>query len=118
MYAQGQAFRTRYLGGKSLSGNSSDDSAIGSALIQNIGTGAIDNDQLAVYSTDDQWISGGALAFLQALYPPAAADFNPLAGGSGFAHNYVDGTNTTYPMNGYQYPNIQTLSSLDTRRPR
>ncbi|KAI1488925.1 histidine phosphatase superfamily [Biscogniauxia mediterranea] len=66
---------------------------------------AIDNSQLSIYSTTDDVVTGSALAFLQGLYPPVA--------GSSNASTLANGTTIEYPLSGYQYPNVQTLSGLD-----
>jgi hypothetical protein len=58
-------------------------------------------------ATDDPWISASAMAFMQALYPPQNAivlNLESMLANSSLAE---------YPLNGYQYPNIETLSLLD-----
>ncbi|PFH60563.1 hypothetical protein XA68_10768 [Ophiocordyceps unilateralis] len=97
MWRQGRAFRRRYL---SPGGNSS---------IPNMSVDAIDNRQLAVASRNKAWVAGGALAFIQGLYPP-----RENAAPSDLGRNYAAGDRLIdYPLNGYQYPLVQTLSSQD-----
>lgn len=104
MYKQGAAFRRRYL------------TLDATDFIQGMETEAIDNGQLDVYSQTDEWVVAGATAFMQGLYPPAAVTFSDTAGGQDLAHNYVGSKNATdYPMGGYQYPQVETLSYLDQR---
>ncbi|KAI1624462.1 acid phosphatase [Exophiala viscosa] len=68
-------------------------------------------DQLSVLSTTDQYIAASAQAFVQGLYPPlqTSSNWTYIAGQSTLAN----GTNIVAPLNGYQYPQISTLSSND-----
>ncbi|OAA52879.1 hypothetical protein ISF_09262 [Cordyceps fumosorosea ARSEF 2679] len=108
LYRQGQAFRRRYL--SAAAGNAT---TTGAAPIRGLGQNAIDNTQLRVLSQRDEWVAGGAVAFMQALYPPDRTAFNAAAGGQALAENYVAGNTTSYPLDGYQYPQIETLPSTD-----
>lgn len=113
MWKQGRAFRSRYLGAdggsKVLQTNTTR-----AAPIQNLAKDAIDNSQLTILSQTDEWVAGGALAFLQGLYPPNTEAFNTQAGGKAMSTGFVTGANqTNYPLNGYQYPRIQSLSKMD-----
>ncbi|RDA89940.1 hypothetical protein CP533_0292 [Ophiocordyceps camponoti-saundersi (nom. inval.)] len=93
LWRQGSAFRRRYL------------SASNGTFLRNMPVDVIDNRQLAVASQNKAWVFGGALAFLQGLYPPQTTDLG---------RNYAAGnTAMEYPLNGYQYPLVQTLSSQD-----
>lgn len=106
MQRQGAAFRTRY-----LSGNSTSSNGTSKAPIQSMSIDAIDNTELDIFSGADEWMTSGALAFMQGLYPPKT---NTATGDLG--HDYVYGTNTTdFPLNGYQYPQIRTVSDADSR---
>lgn len=77
------------------------------APINGISVNAIDNSQIYALSTDDEFISGSAMAFFQGLYPPRGIpvfdEQDTLANGS------IEG----FPLDGYQYPNIGTVSPLD-----
>lgn len=111
MWRQGSAFRHRYLGSRNSTIFSN---STGNTKIQGIATDAINNDQLTVLSQTDEWVSGGAMAFLQALYPPNPNTFNNLAGGQQVAQDlFVSPDLIDYPLGGYQYPNIETLSLSD-----
>lgn len=111
MWRQGQAFRSRYL---IETVGAADTTVVGSAYIQNIETNSLDNGQLSVVSQTDEWVAGGAMAFMQGLYPAANQTFNSDAGGVDIARNWAEDSNiTNYPLDGYQYPQIQTLSALD-----
>ncbi|RCI16384.1 hypothetical protein L249_3224 [Ophiocordyceps polyrhachis-furcata BCC 54312] len=93
MWRQGSAFRRRYL------------SASNGTSLRNMPVDTIDNRQLAVASRNKAWVFGGALAFLQGLYPPHT---------TGLGRNYAAGNAAVeYPLSGYQYPLVQTLSSQD-----
>ncbi|POR34591.1 Heterokaryon incompatibility protein 6, OR allele, partial [Tolypocladium paradoxum] len=113
LWRQGSAFRSRYLTGGGSDSNSN--STGGVAPIQNMPKDAIDNRQLAVLSQADDWVAAGALAFIQGLYPAKTGAFVDAAGGTDLGHDYVHGSNVTeYPLNGYQYPKIQTLTTADS----
>lgn len=112
MWRQGSAFRHRYLGSRNAT--TFPNLTTGNTKIQGIATDAINNDQLTVLSTTDEWVSGGAMAFLQGLYPPSPNTFNTLAGGRQVAQDlFVSPDLIDYPSGGYQYPNIETLSLTD-----
>lgn len=103
LYEAGQVVRSRYL-------TSSSSNLTSSANIHGINQDGIDNSQLLILSTDDPWVSASAMAFMQALYPPRSGiviDPESELGNSSLAQ---------YPLNGYQYANVQTLSVLDFNR--
>ncbi|PHH89276.1 hypothetical protein CDD83_6362 [Cordyceps sp. RAO-2017] len=107
MWRQGAAFRTRYL---TRTGNGTD-----MAPIQDIAVNAIDNSQLTVLSRTNEWVAAGAMAFMQGLYPPDEEALLVAAGGEDLSHDYTIGANSTdYPMKGYQYPSIRTVSNQDS----
>ncbi|KAI1135801.1 phosphoglycerate mutase-like protein [Hypoxylon sp. FL0543] len=110
LYSQGSLFRARYLSNSSLSDE--DNAITTNAPIAGIERLALDNSQLAIYSTADDYVVGGALAFLQGLYPPVARTFAYNNGGEN-ASLLSNGTMVDYPLDGYQYPNIQSLPSTD-----
>jgi hypothetical protein len=74
--------------------------------INGLSSTEIDNSQMYILSTDDEFVSASALAFMQALYPPVSLELDPDAIMS-------DSSLKQYPLGGYQYPNVQTVSSLD-----
>lgn len=108
LHRQGQAFRSRYLTPPSAKNTSGAHGAI-----QGISQNGIDNTQLRILSQADSWAVGGALAFMQGLYPPNSTAFNDAAGGQTLAENHIDSNTTSYPLDGYQYPQIETLSGTD-----
>ncbi|CAJ2512018.1 Uu.00g076430.m01.CDS01 [Anthostomella pinea] len=108
LYTQGSVFRARYLSNGSLS---EDDSRVTTASpVIGLEENAIDNSQLSIYSSTDEYVFGSALAFMQGLYPPTphafAVDGEDLS-------MLANGTTVEYPLDGYQYPNVQTPSVLD-----
>ncbi|KAI0901170.1 phosphoglycerate mutase-like protein [Annulohypoxylon nitens] len=111
LYAQGTLYRARYL---SPNANlSAEENAITTnSPIQGIELQALDNSQLSVYSTTDDYVVGGALAFLQGLYPPVTRTFASDNGGEN-ASTLANGTMIDYPLDGYQYPNILTIPVTD-----
>jgi hypothetical protein len=106
MYAQGNMFRARYLDNTTVALNSN------YVPIKGIERNAIDNTQLNVMANTDSYVTASALAFLQGLYPPLTQAIASDAGGMPTAM-LANGTLINYPLNGYQYPNVQSLSVLD-----
>ncbi|KAM0430583.1 hypothetical protein ACHAPT_005934 [Fusarium lateritium] len=111
MWRQGTAFRARYLRN---SVNDSDFDDIQTAYIQKLNIDVIDNDDVDILSQTDEWVTAGAMAFMQGLYPPSPNAYDATAGGNDLGVNLDLGDNNTeYPLNGYQYPNIRTASFMD-----
>ncbi|KPM43387.1 hypothetical protein AK830_g3222 [Neonectria ditissima] len=111
MLRQGTAFRARYLGNVT----DSDYDGIETAYIDDMNNALIDNILLDVTSQTDQHVSAGAMAFFQGLYPPSSDALENDVDDIDMARDYSQGSDnlTDYPLNGYQYPNIRTLSILD-----
>jgi hypothetical protein len=112
MLLQGQVFRARYLNGSS-STNSSDEDALQTALIQDIGKDGIVNSQLAISAQSNQWTTASAMAFLQGLYPAAEKQFPSIIGGPDISNDWIADTEEEYPLDGYQYPMVLTAGSTD-----
>lgn len=110
LYSQGSLFRARYLSNSNLSDE--DNSITTNSPIAGIEQQALDSSQVSVLSTTDSYVVGGALAFLQGLYPPVTNTFAYNNGGTN-ASTLANGSSINYPLGGYQYPNIQTISSTD-----
>lgn len=110
LWRQGVAFRARYLYQTSEGHNSS----LATAPIQGISTKSLDNAQIAINSGDEQWLIAGALAFMQGLYPPALRTATDEMGRNLASE---DDDAVEFPLDGYQYPMLQTLSSLDKSSP-
>ncbi|KAI2616238.1 phosphoglycerate mutase-like protein [Hypoxylon sp. NC1633] len=110
LFSQGSLFRARYLSNSSLSDE--DNAVTTNSPITGIEQRALDNSQLAIYSSTDDYVVGGALAFLQGLYPPVTGTFAYDNGGMN-ASTLSNGTMINYPLGGYQYPNIVTASVTD-----
>lgn len=116
MREQGRIFRARYLA--SLAGDNAGRPAsnITDPLpIQGLGRDAIDNSNLALYSLTEDAVVAGAVAFMQGLYPPDLEAFPSSHGGADISLNIPADANYTYPLGGYQYPAINTLSIYDER---
>ncbi|KAF7547928.1 hypothetical protein G7Z17_g7385 [Cylindrodendrum hubeiense] len=111
MQRQGRAFRARYLTNVS----DSDYDHIEAVRLQYMTAHEIDNRVLDISSQTDEAVSGGAIAFLQGLYPPSPDSFGNDTDETDIARDYTEGSDnmTDYPLNGYQYPNMHTLSILD-----
>lgn len=72
----------------------------------------IDNTQLTVMTPDDEAQAGSAMAFMQGLYPPR--DYTEVDEENMYAP-WDNGTGgwIQYPLDGYQYPHIDSLGLLD-----
>ncbi len=110
LYSQGSLFRSRYLSNSSLSDE--DNAITTNSPIAGIERLSLDNSQLSLYSTADDYVVGGALAFMQGLYPPVTVTFAYDNGGVN-ASRLANGTMIDYPLNGYQYPTISTVTLTD-----
>jgi Histidine phosphatase superfamily (branch 2) len=102
MYSAGKKIRDRYLA--STPGN-------GNTVIQGMSPFQLKNDEVSIVSLNDQFIVASAQAFMQGLYPPLQASSNAtfINGQSQLAN----GSNILSPLDGYQYPQIDTVSALD-----
>jgi len=105
LFAQGTALRARWLDRSLTAGQSG---ITGFAPIMGLETNAIDNSQLDIRTTTDEYVISSAMAFMQALYPPRNQTFLEMESAVLANHTLVD-----FPLSGYQYPRIQTLSPLD-----
>ncbi|KAK4226993.1 histidine phosphatase superfamily, partial [Podospora fimiseda] len=104
LYTQGAALRDRY-----LRINPEDEN---NAPLIGISRNAIDNSQLNIISTTDSYVVGSATSFLQGLYPPVTQAFPNSTGGL-LAASLSNGSILNFPLDGYQYPNIRTLSRVN-----
>ncbi|KAL6244151.1 hypothetical protein RBB50_009021 [Rhinocladiella similis] len=104
LYGAGAKIRDRYI-------SPSDGDYTATTTISGISANQLAYDQINILSTDDQYVSASALAFLQGLYPPLerSSNWTFIEGQSTVAN----GTNIVAPLNGYQYPEITTISSND-----
>lgn len=111
MRAQGEVLRARYLA-RNYTVSADVAAVAGSARIQGLERNAIDNTQLSIQTSNDPYMGPSAMAFFQGLYPPLNQAVAAGAGGmaSAILHN---GSLVNFPLDGYQYPRIQTLSSSD-----
>jgi hypothetical protein len=73
---------------------------------------AIDNDEINIYTDSASYSTASAEAFFQAFYPP----YSPLNITGAAVDPTLLTANQTYvefPLNGYQYPDIQSFSQTD-----
>lgn len=102
---QGAAFRRRYLAPAAGAG------------IRGLRADALDSRQVAALAAADAWAAAGAAAFLQGLYPPRTGAYADPTGGGLLGYDFVagrgNGSGAEYPLDGYQYPLIQTASDAD-----
>ncbi|KAF9877577.1 hypothetical protein CkaCkLH20_04712 [Colletotrichum karsti] len=114
LYAQGSAFRTRYLSGNTPT-NQSESRVSSRAPIRGLTANVLEHEQLHLLSVPDPHIAAGATAFMQALYPPIPRAFAADTGGSNISYSTISENFTQYPLDGYQYPVIQTPGIMDQR---
>ena len=103
LYAAGSFFRQRYL-------TEPQDGAKSGPAINDISTDALNNIEIFVMSTIDQYKGASALAFMQGLYPPTNVS---LDNDSTFATSPSNESGPTAPLGGYQYPRLLTFSPED-----
>ncbi|KAA8566054.1 hypothetical protein EYC84_008659 [Monilinia fructicola] len=65
------------------------------------------NNQLQVWSAGDEYVLASAQAFMQGLYPPVPGV------GQGMSNILTNGSLINFPLGGYQYPNINSMSEMD-----
>ncbi|KAI9645132.1 hypothetical protein NHQ30_005866 [Ciborinia camelliae] len=100
LYNSGSLLRDRYL-------NSTATQLTLGLPINGLSGQHIINNQLQVWSTGDEYVVGSAQAFMQGLYPPVPGV------GHGMDSILANGSVINYPLGGYQYPNINSLSEMD-----
>jgi Histidine phosphatase superfamily (branch 2) len=105
LYNAGSNFRARYITATTDTGDDGD------ATIRNISPYQLVPGEITVLSTDDQYVTASAQAFVQGLYPPlsTSSNYTYITGQSPLAN----GTNVIAPLDGYQYANIQSPSGND-----
>jgi len=106
VWRQGSYLRSRYLGRSSTSDGVSFRPLVG------ISQTAIHNYELEILSTEDEWATASAQAFMQGLYPPVTNAFPNTTSGNGIAV-LADGSLVNYPQEGYQYPHILSKGDHD-----
>ncbi len=102
MRSQGLVFRNRYLR------PAHHDEHVGIAGIE---PETVDNSQLVIEASTDRCSSASAIAFMQGLYPPWPHDTCSFdsPGHSRVANSSIP----NYPLCGYQFPNIRTISPIN-----
>jgi hypothetical protein len=111
LFSQGALLRTRWLTNSTQTGETSN--ATSNAPIVDIESSAIDNSQLSIFSTRDDYITAGALSFMQGLYPPRTQAVAKNNGGME-SSILANGSLIDNPLDGYMYPNIWTVSLSET----
>ncbi len=100
MYDAGQLIRDRYIEPPASGTQLTTD-----AVINGISVNSIENTQLYLLGLDDAHFTTSAMAFMQGLYPPANMFED--------AGQLQNGSFLSYPLGGYQYPNINAAGTLD-----
>ncbi|GKT47125.1 uncharacterized protein ColSpa_07306 [Colletotrichum spaethianum] len=114
LYAQGNAFRMRYLSSGTRT-NVTEGRITSRAPIKGIARNVIEHEQLSILSVPDAHIAASASSFMQGLYPPITQVFASDTGGMNISYSTLSGNSTQYPLDGYQYPIIETLGFSDER---
>ena len=107
LYSAGSAFRERYV--SPLQTPFSQYSV--NTAINGISEFQLDNNEVTMESTADQFIVASAQAFIQGLYPPLRLSSNDTFVTS--QSSLANGSNILSPLDGYQYPQIYTASRND-----
>ncbi|KAK1982345.1 histidine phosphatase superfamily [Colletotrichum cereale] len=115
LYAQGDAFRSRYLTSGTRMMNVSEGRITSHVPIQGMARNVLQHEQLAILSVPDSHVVASANAFMQGLYPPITMAFSADTGGTNISYSTLTGNSTQYPLDGYQYPLIETLGLSDER---
>ncbi|RDW66023.1 hypothetical protein BP6252_09658 [Coleophoma cylindrospora] len=98
-FSAGAAIRDRYIVGNNSDGTET-------YPINGLSAQAIENSQLYMLATQDEYVANSATAFLQGVYPPVG---NSGQGSMVLANNSLE----SYPLGGYQYASIATVGSMD-----
>ena len=103
LYTAGSSFRNRYLNPPTTLFSEFEVNSV----INGISAIHLNNDQIVMEATPDQFIVASAQAFIQGLYPPLTSPTNDSQS------VLANGSTVLAPLNGYQYPSIYTASSND-----
>lgn len=109
MYEAGQNIRAHYIDALAPEGSTDTDDLY--SAIRRISPYQLPADQITVATRDEQYISAGASAFMQGLYPPLESNSNYtfIVGQSAMAN----GSNIVAPLSGYQYPRLRSYGQND-----
>ncbi|KAK8168949.1 histidine phosphatase superfamily [Phyllosticta citrichinensis] len=104
---QGNFFRQLYVSGETNEGD-----ATGPRPIVDLSKDALENNQLFLLASENDYATATGLAFLQGLYPPLGMNASNVAllGGAATLSN---GSFVQAPLGGYQYPQLRTASNYD-----
>ena len=103
LYTAGSSFRNRYIDPPTTIFSEYEVNSV----INGISIDQLNNDQIDMESTPDQFIVASAQAFIQGLYPPLTTPTNDSQS------VLANGSTVLAPLNGYQYPSIYTASDND-----
>ena len=107
LYGAGSTFRERYVSSSQLPFSE----YTVNTVINGISEFQLDDDEVTIESTTDQYIVASAQAFMQGLYPPLQVSSNDTFVTS--QSSLANGSNIIAPLDGYQYPLIYTASNND-----
>ncbi|PYH91789.1 histidine acid phosphatase [Aspergillus ellipticus CBS 707.79] len=104
LYSAGSAFRDRYVAIHSTNVSPS-------TRIESISSYALEDEDLDILSTTDPSVISSAQAFMQGLYPPLNETYSVQYPDP--SYRMANGSWSSAPFGGYQYPRIITASSDD-----
>lgn len=107
MFELGQNFRHRYIA------ESDQTSGFAVQHIANMSQNVLVPEQVFVQTLAEQYLVSSAQAFMQGLYPPFSSNSTQPGVRGDTTGKLANGQSPDYPLNGYQYPEIQVLSDLD-----
>ncbi|PVI02028.1 phosphoglycerate mutase-like protein [Periconia macrospinosa] len=109
MLELGANFRRRYLTTVGEPRN------FGVQNIEGMSSDILNSDQLYIQTVNKPYLVSSAQAFMQGLYPPHRMNISGNGRSPDPSYTLSNGTNVDFPLDGYQYPNLQVLSPLDPR---
>ncbi|KAF2706593.1 phosphoglycerate mutase-like protein [Pleomassaria siparia CBS 279.74] len=108
MFKLGQNLRSRYI-------NEDGPTGLGVQKINNVEPYRIDNNQILVQTLDEPYLIASAQALMQALYPPYSIDRTRNGPDADGIYILANGSEVDFPLNGYQYAEINTLGAFDAQ---
>jgi hypothetical protein len=113
LYAQGAALRTRYLM-QNAALTAAERNITSREPVFGVSGEALDASQLYLAAVNEPFVISGAHALMQGLYPPVGQVSAENVRGNEVYMDASTGNLTQYPLGGYQYPPIHTLSVSDS----
>lgn len=107
MFELGQNFRHRYIA------ESDQNDGFAVQHIAGMSQNMLVPEQIFIQTLAKPYLVSSAQAFMQGLYPPFRSNTTQPSVRGDTTGPLANGDSPDYPLNGYQYPEIQVLSELD-----